>query len=100
MKLLLLHVVARAHLFFARSNLPHNDGDCFVGKSTLLAMTSIPFEARVIGLRHIDTRDGQTVECADFQTQTKEANEALGMTLVVDILLAKSGEVFAIEAER
>ena len=33
-----LSVIARAHLFFARSNLSAV-GDCFVGKSALLAMT-------------------------------------------------------------
>lgn len=34
-----LHVIARALLFFARSNLNAIVGDCFVGKSDLLAMT-------------------------------------------------------------
>ncbi len=32
-------VIARALLFFARSNPKHIEGDCFVGKNVLLAMT-------------------------------------------------------------
>src|SRR5271157_6476774 len=60
----------------------------------------ISLEARIIGLGHVETGDGQPIQGADFQRQTKQANEALGMTLIVNIFLAKGCEVFAIQTER
>src|SRR6266540_630783 len=60
----------------------------------------IPFEARVIGLGHVKARDRQAIERADFETQSEETDETLGMTLIIDILLTESGEVFAVKTER
>jgi hypothetical protein len=38
-QVIIVYVFARAFLFFARSNLLDYAGDCFVGKSALLATT-------------------------------------------------------------
>src|SRR5271157_493621 len=60
----------------------------------------ISLETGIIGLGHVETGHRQAIQGADFQRQTKQSNEALGMTLIVNILLAKGCEIFAIQTER
>src|SRR3990172_6552091 len=61
---------------------------------------SIPLEAGIVRLRHLQARHRETVHGPHLERQTIDPDEPLGVRLVVDVLLPEGGKVLAVQAER